>query len=548
MRIGFTIGIIAGTFALAVSFASRVLFMTPFIPEIGALALFSNVPGEIESQAVESLGVLAKYSAFGGAIVVSLLIFGLLGVVYERASNTLRTGGSLKRFLRYSILIYIFLSALGFWLSVISSISSNPISISSVLVSTIPIAVSFSLITVIIHSKWEITNTMQTGENTAIETEGTTNIDTAEPPTTPPTAQTHLQRRLLLRGSLLSASAVGVALLLYGLLPLTTSNPFRESTSSRGNIPTTEAKDLTGIFKDPRLTDFVNSEVTSNKDFYKIQVNIFDPVVDVNKWSLKIGGLVDREIEMTYDEILSLPSKEQFTTLECVSNEIGGNLIGNALWKGTTLKEVLDRAGVKQDSVYIKFKSFDGYFVGIPLDKAMMESTLLAYQMNGETLSAGHGFPLRAIVPGIYGMMNAKWITEIVLEPQVVVGFWQERGWSNDAQIMTNVIFKKPTSGARFSGPTPISGVAFAGDRGISKVEVSMDRGETWTEASLRRPLSGYSWVLWALEWIPPSAGVYQIWARATDSTGTTQTGKVMQPFPNGATGYHKINVRVQGV
>ena len=168
--------------------------------------------------------------------------------------------------------------------------------------------------------------------------------------------------------------------------------------------------------------------------------------------------------------------------------------------------------------------------------------------MNGETLSAGHGFPLRAIVPGIYGMMNAKWITEIVLEPQVVVGFWQERGWSNDAQIMTNVIFKKPTSGARFSGPTPISGVAFAGDRGISKVEVSMDRGETWTEASLRRPLSGYSWVLWALEWIPPSAGVYQIWARATDSTGTTQTGKVMQPFPNGATGYHKINVRVQGV
>jgi len=547
MRTGFIIGIIAGTFALAVSFTSKILFVTPFLPEIGALALFSNVPGELESQAIESLGILAKYSAFGGAILVNLLLFGLLGVIYERASSTIMRGGSLKRFIRYSILIYIFLSAFGFWLSIISSISSNPISISSVLVSTIPVAVSFSLITVVIHSKWEIANSIQTAETTNMETEETTTI---RPEDTPPTpiAQPHLQRRLLIRGSLLSASAVGAALLIYGLLPFTSSSPFGESTSTRSNRPITPASDLTGIFKDPRLTEFVNSEITSNKEFYKVQVNIFDPVVDVNKWSLKINGLVDREIEMTYDEILSLPSKEQFTTLECISNEIGGNLIGNALWKGTTLKEVLDRAGVKEDSFYIKFKSFDGYWVGIPLDKAMMESTLLAYQMNGETLSAGHGFPLRAIVPGIYGMMNAKWITEIQLEPAVVVGFWQERGWSNDAQIMTNVIIKKPRSGARFSGPTPLSGVAFAGVRGISKVEVSMDRGETWTEASLKRPLSGYSWVLWALEWIPPSAGVYQIWARATDSTGTTQIEKTTQPFPNGATGYHKINVRVQGV
>ncbi len=418
MRIGFTIGIIAGTFALAISFASRVLFMTPFIPEIGALALFSNVPGSIESQAVESLGELAKYSAFGGAIFVSLLVFGFLGVVYERASSTIMSGGSLKRFLRYSLLIYIFLSAFGFSLSIISSISTTPVSVSSVLVSTIPVAVSFSLIIVIIHSKLEkATTTVKPEELTST----LHNEDTPTP--IPTTTKTHLQRRLLLRGSLLSASAVGVALLLYGLLPFTSSSPFRETTPTTPKKPPRIASDLTGIFEDPRLTDFVNSEVTSNKDFYKIQVNIFDPVVDVNKWTLKIKGLVDREIEMTYDDILSLPSREQFSTLECISNEIGGELIGNALWKGITLKEVLDRAGVKEDAVYIKFKNFDGYFVGIRLDKAMMESTLLAYQMNGETLSAGHGFPLRAIVPGIYGMMNAKWITEIELEPEVVVGF-----------------------------------------------------------------------------------------------------------------------------
>ncbi|MFQ6011208.1 MAG: molybdopterin-dependent oxidoreductase, partial [Nitrososphaerales archaeon] len=356
----------------------------------------------------------------------------------------------------------------------------------------------------------------------------------------------HLQRRLLLRGSLLSASAVGVALLLYGLLPFTSSTPVREDTSSAVKKPTAPASDLTGIFEDPRLADFVDSEVTSNKDFYKIQVNIFDPVVDVNKWSLKIKGLVDKELELTYDDILSLPSKEQFTTLECISNEIGGELIGNALWKGPSLKEVLDMAGVKREAVYLKFTNFDGYWVGIPINKAMMESTILAYQMNGETLSAGHGFPLRAVVPGIYGMMNAKWITEIELEPEVVQGFWQERGWSNDAQIMTNVIIKKPTSGSRFSGAMPISGVAFAGDRGISRVEVSANGGETWTEAAIKKPLSDYSWVLWATEWVPPGPGAYQIWARATDGTGSTQTEKVMQPFPDGATGYHKVNVRVQ--
>ncbi|MFQ6011401.1 MAG: hypothetical protein ACE5KG_04435, partial [Nitrososphaerales archaeon] len=209
MRTGFLIGIIAGAFALAVSFVSRMLFMTPFLPEIGALALFSNVPGEIESQAIESLGVLAKYSAFGGAVFVNLLVFGLLGIVYQRASSTIITGGSLTRFIKYSILIYIFLSAFAFWLSIISAISSNPVSISSVLVSTIPVAISFSLINVVIQSKWDLASLVQPSETTKdaeIKTDGDPSLDSDDTPIKP-----HLQRRLLLRGSVLSASAVGVA-------------------------------------------------------------------------------------------------------------------------------------------------------------------------------------------------------------------------------------------------------------------------------------------------------------------------------------------------
>lgn len=169
----------------------------------------------------------------------------------------------------------------------------------------------------------------------------------------------------------------------------------------------------------------------------------------------------------------------------------------------------------------------------------------MAHRMNDELLPREHGFPLRAIVPGIYGMMNAKWLTEMEVTDQVYLGYWQERGWSNDAKIKTTSLIYYPAPEAQVSGPIPIAGVAFAGDRGISKVEVSTDGGNTWNEAVLKKPRSPYSWVLWAYEWTPSDKSNHVIIVRATDGTGQLQDPTPRPNFPDGATGYHTVEVTV---
>jgi len=179
------------------------------------------------------------------------------------------------------------------------------------------------------------------------------------------------------------------------------------------------------------------------------------------------------------------------------------------------------------------------------MQRALEPGALLAYKMNDELLPAEHGSPLRAIIPGLYGMMNAKWITGIEVSDSVYLGYWQERGWTNDAQIHTTAIIYYPGDGAQVNGSLPIAGVAFAGDRGISKVEVSTDGGTTWNTTELKTPKSPYSWVLWAYNWTPTTKGTQSIMVRATDGTGQLQDSTNAQSFPNGATGYNMIQVNV---
>jgi hypothetical protein len=189
-----------------------------------------------------------------------------------------------------------------------------------------------------------------------------------------------------------------------------------------------------------------------------------------------------------------------------------------------------------------------------------MDGTILAYEMNGVPLPTEHGFPVRAIVPGLYGMMNAKWITDIELVDKIYEGFWQRRGWANAAKYQThskivfpgdalrNRLVEESSSSANavtVGNKSPIAGIAFAGDRGISKVEVSIDGGNTWQTASIKDPLSTNSWVLWALEWIPQNKGKYNIVVRATDKAGNVQTTEIRDPYPSGATGYHSVEENV---
>jgi hypothetical protein len=312
-----------------------------------------------------------------------------------------------------------------------------------------------------------------------------------------------------------------------------------------------------GIGRADAISALYKKELTASDGFYRVDVNIFPPNVSSGSWTVPITGLVGNPMNLDYAQLLSMASVEQYNTLECVSNEVGGDLISTAKWTGVKLKDLLAQAQVKGEATYVVFKAADGYDVGIPIEKAMLDGTILAYQMNGEPLLAEHGFPARMIVPGYYGMMNCKWVTSIDVVSETHQGYWQVRGWANEAQYQTGSSVVSPGTAQvadRFGiagapnvplGLTPIAGIAFAGDRGIKKVEVSTDGGSTWMQASVKDPLSDNTWVLWTANWNPPSSGKYSVAVRATDGTGAVQTAVMNTPFPSGATGYDIVDIGV---
>lgn len=294
----------------------------------------------------------------------------------------------------------------------------------------------------------------------------------------------------------------------------------------------------------------LSPEVTPNEKFYRISKNLFDPVVNVSKWFLEVKGLVERPLRLPYDELKTLPAVQQYTTLECISNEVGGDLISNALWKGVRLKELLTKVGMKPKGKKVVFTCVDGYSTGIPLEKALHPDTILAYEMNGVPLPTDHGFPIRLINPGHYGMKNPKWITGIELVDQDFKGYWERRGWSDEAKVKTMSRIDVPAGGSTIkAGKRYIAGIAFAGDRGIQKVEVSTDDGRTWQKAFVKKALSPSTWVLWAFEWEPPKDptmhGRFMVKVRATDGRGQVQTAEIVPPLPDGASGLHTIMVKL---
>ncbi|MBI3949347.1 MAG: molybdopterin-dependent oxidoreductase [Acidobacteria bacterium] len=290
--------------------------------------------------------------------------------------------------------------------------------------------------------------------------------------------------------------------------------------------------------------DGLAMEITLTEDFYQVSKNIIDPDLDAEAWSLEIGGLVDRPLKLSYADLKAMEAVEQYATLECISNEVGGDLIGNAKWKGVRLRTLLEQAGAQSSVRDVVLRAADGYSDSIPLDLALQDSTLLIYEMNGAPLTPTHGFPVRLLVPGIYRMKNVKWMTHIELVDYDYKGYWQKRGWDDWAEYKTMSRIDVPQASASRAGTT-IAGIAFAGDHGINRVEVSTDGGATWEAAELRAPLSPYSWVLWQHPWIPPQAGKFQVLVRATDGWGQTQTAEKAEPIPDGASGYHQRTINV---
>jgi hypothetical protein len=288
-----------------------------------------------------------------------------------------------------------------------------------------------------------------------------------------------------------------------------------------------------GVFPD---IDGLALELTPTSDFYQVSKNASDPAVDAARWRLQITGLVESPLSFSFDEIQGLPSVEQYATLECISNEVGGDLVSSALWQGVRLKDLLQKAVPKPGVVTVVLRAADGYTDSIPLERAQADGTILAYRMNGMLLDLTHGFPVRLIAPGIYGMKNVKWVTGVELINHDYKGYWQARGWDNRAEYKTMSRIDTPTK--TIGEKTTVAGVAFAGDRGISKVEVSTDGGKTWEAADLTMALSAYTWVLWHKDWMPESKGPKVLVVRATDGRGVTQTSEHAPPIPDGASGY----------
>ena len=285
--------------------------------------------------------------------------------------------------------------------------------------------------------------------------------------------------------------------------------------------------------------------VTPNDEFYRIDTALTVPRVALADWSLKITGMVDKEIEFTYDDLLRLDLVERHVTLSCVSNQVGGGLVGNAKWLGIPISELLDLAGVQNGATQIVARSVDNFEVGFPTEAVYDgREALLAIGMNDEPLPFDHGFPARFVVAGLYGYVSAtKWLSEIELTTwEDFDGYWIPRGWAKEGPIKTQSRIDVP-SATIDPGETAIAGVAWAPNIGIERVEVRIDRGE-WQAAELAEPIGDDSWRQWYMPW-EATSGAHTLEVRATDKSGYTQTEDIAPVRPDGATGYHTVRARV---
>jgi DMSO/TMAO reductase YedYZ molybdopterin-dependent catalytic subunit len=293
----------------------------------------------------------------------------------------------------------------------------------------------------------------------------------------------------------------------------------------------------------PGLASFV----TSNASFYRVDTALVLPQVDPSSWQLRIHGMVNREITLTFDELLKRPLIEDYVTLCCVSNPVGGPYIGNAKWLGASLAAVLRKAGIKAGADQLLCTSVDGFTSGTPVQTVMDgRDALLAVAMNGQPLPIAHGFPARMVVPGLYGYVSAtKWVTDInVTTFAGNYAYWAQRGWSQQAPIKTECRIDVPNGqGNVRAGTTAVAGVAWAQHKGVEAVHVRVDQGP-WNQARLAAVPGIDSWRQWVWEW-NATPGQHVLEARATDKTGYTQTSAQAQPEPNGASGYPSVSVTV---
>ena len=287
--------------------------------------------------------------------------------------------------------------------------------------------------------------------------------------------------------------------------------------------------------------------ITSNADFY-ITSKGWTPQIKADEWRLVIDGLVENPVTLTLPQVKALPALERTLTLECIENRVGGPAIGNARWRGTALRPLLERARPRKEAQSALLHAADGYTTGILLERLLWGDNFLAYQMNGEPLPPAHGYPLRVFFPGKYGMKQPKWLTRIEFLAEHQLGFWEQRGWSDTAERQTRGVIDgpRPRRGVKLSGRSfLLVGYAVADASGITRVEVSEDDGRSWQPAEIVSNPSPYVWTFWRYEWRPSAAGTYALRVQAVNGRGEVQTATKHGSWPEGATGHHRIQLEL---
>jgi DMSO/TMAO reductase YedYZ molybdopterin-dependent catalytic subunit len=354
-----------------------------------------------------------------------------------------------------------------------------------------------------------------------------------------PFAESDPRRRFLL-----AAGGVAAGSVVVGLLGWKAGGHRRAVASARADLR------LTGVTDPPPPPgtavglDGIATWQTSASHFYRIDTSLSPPAIAPDDWSLRIHGLVDRPTTLTFADLLARPRTELWMTLNCVSNPVGGPLISNAWWSGVLLKDLLTEVGVRQGADAVKQTSDDGWTCGTPLSALTDDrQAILAFAMNGHPLPIDHGFPVRTIVPGLYGYVSAcKWVVDMeVTTFDSFSAYWTERGWSEQGPVKLASRIDVPHDGAHVAaGSLDVGGLAWQQDTGIREVQVQLDGGP-WQPATLARKNLADSWVQWRTTLAVPS-GDHQLRVRAVNDDGQVQTAVRADPAPNGASGWHTIS------